>query len=77
MEAQEQRCVYTGDLIDAGGHKKYTASLDRISSDDGYTLDNVMFVKKEVNYAKHVLSEKDFLELVGKIYSHRMGGKCI
>ena len=72
MDDQNQRCAYTGDLIDAGGYKRYTASLDRINSDKGYTLDNVQFVHKAVNYAKHSLTEDAFFSMVEKIYRHKV-----
>jgi hypothetical protein len=38
-----------------------TASLDRIDSSKGYTLDNVMWIHKEVNRIKTNLSNKELL----------------
>jgi len=37
-----------------------TASLDRINSSKGYTLDNVQWVHKTVNIMKQGLSDEDF-----------------
>jgi hypothetical protein len=43
---------------------KYTnASLDRIDSNKGYTLDNVQWVEKRINMMKQVYSQADFINL--------------
>lgn len=38
-----------------------TASLDRIDSSKGYTIDNVQWIHKTVNLMKNVLSQADFI----------------
>lgn len=73
MERQDHKCVYTGDRLDAKTRRQYTASLDRIDSSVGYVEGNVQFVKTSCNFAKHSLSEEDFLCLVEKIYKHKIG----
>jgi hypothetical protein len=40
-----------------------TASLDRIDSSKGYIIGNIQWIHKQVNFMKHSLSTKRFLEL--------------
>lgn len=39
------------------------ASLDRIDSNKGYCKNNVQWVHKKINFMKHVLTNKEFIEL--------------
>ena len=71
MESQNNRCSYTGELIEASSRRHNTASLDRISSDEGYTKNNVQWVRKEVNFAKQSMTEEAFLSMVEKIFRHK------
>lgn len=61
---QDRKCAYSGIVLKfASTMKKYTdttASLDRINSSKGYTLDNVQWVHKTVNLMKQGLSDEDF-----------------
>ena len=43
--------------------KKTNASLDRIDSNGGYTLDNVQWVTKDINLAKRTLSQEAFINV--------------
>jgi hypothetical protein len=40
-----------------------TASLDRIDSNKEYTIDNVQWVHREINYMKQAYSQSHFIEL--------------
>ena len=64
---QNKKCALTGqDLYLSPFHKernKVTASLDRIDSDKGYTIENVQWIHKDINIMKNNLSEKKFKEL--------------
>jgi hypothetical protein len=40
-----------------------TASIDRIDSDGGYTVDNIQWVHKSINYMKGQLSNDEFIDL--------------
>lgn len=44
-----------------------TASLDRIDSNKGYTLDNVQWVHKDVNIMKNKYDQKYFVEICNRI----------
>jgi hypothetical protein len=44
-----------------------TASLDRIDSSKGYTIDNVQWVHKTVNLMKRELNQQDFIDICNKI----------
>ena len=69
--AQNRKCALSGvDLVldgTVGGRANRTASLDRINSDKGYTIDNVQWVHKVVNIMKMELSMSEFKEWVLKI----------
>lgn len=62
---QEFKCNLSGWPIDAGylPVKKYTASLDRINSAEGYVKNNVQWVHKSLNLAKQSFSQEFFIEM--------------
>lgn len=63
-EKQDRKCALSGLPISfgrVGKSKENTASLDRINPAFGYTKDNVQWVKKEINYMKHTLSQEEFI----------------
>jgi hypothetical protein len=60
---QNRKCILSGvELSFNSQHNKNdgTASLDRIDSSKGYTIDNVQWVHKIVNIMKHDVEEKEF-----------------
>lgn len=68
---QSGKCYYTGEDLDIKSRDRATASLDRRDSTKGYVQGNVVWVHKDVNFAKHVLTEDRFLEIVEKIHERR------
>ena len=48
-----------------------TASLDRIDSSKGYTIDNVQWVHKKVNMMKKDMSDSEFIAWCNEISSYR------
>jgi len=44
-----------------------TASLDRIDSSKNYTLDNIQWVHRKVNFMKHTLLQEEFIKLCKKV----------
>jgi hypothetical protein len=60
---QERICALTGLPIKLGTVNEISASLDRIDSTRGYTLDNVQWVHKDINRMKGDLTPERFLEL--------------
>lgn len=71
-EAQAGCCALTNWPIDFHIREgtETTASLDRIDSSKGYTLDNVQWVHKDVNRMKQSFSEERLLELCRAVVGH-------
>lgn len=67
LESQNRKCKLSGISIGFGledgvnSKKNTTASLDRIDSKKGYTIDNVQWVHKRINMMKQSLSDDDFI----------------
>lgn len=73
LENQGGRCALTGQRLAIGKGirpSNQTASVDRIDSNKGYTLGNVQWVLKEINFMKQTLSQDRFLELAKLITEH-------
>lgn len=65
---QNRKCALSG--MEIGFDKtrgKTTASIDRIDSNKGYTIDNVQWVHKEINRMKSNHTDEEFLELCQKV----------
>ena len=64
---QNRQCALTGQVLcfsnNKEGLRKQTASLDRIDSSNGYSINNVQWVHKTINKMKWSLSNKEFIEL--------------
>lgn len=71
LENQNNRCYYTQIEFD-NSSEIYSFSVDRISSDKGYTKDNIRLVISAVNYMKAEYSEDLFLALVKTIYLNNL-----
>jgi hypothetical protein len=71
---QDRKCALSGEPLFFKTVDKIsngTASLDRIDSSKGYTIDNVQWVHKELNWMKHKLSQSSFLDWIKKIYLYQ------
>ncbi len=61
---QGRKCALSDLALDFGSDdRRRTASLDRIDSDKGYTVDNVQWVHKDINMAKQSKSDEEFIHL--------------
>jgi hypothetical protein len=61
---QEQQCAMTGLKLEISNDSgKNTASLDRIDNTQGYHLDNVRWVHKDINMMKRVYTDDYFRHL--------------
>jgi len=73
---QNRKCSLTNDILILKCSRKnfrdQTASLDRIDSTKGYIEGNVQWVHKYVNIIKWDFSEKEFLDIVKKIYINKI-----
>lgn len=69
---QNRRCALSGELILLGiNGKRQTASLDRIDSSKGYTIDNVQWVHKSINKMKMDISDEQFINWCHKVSAFR------
>lgn len=74
LERQKFICALSGLTIKtvksfSKNKKDQTASIDRIDSTKGYTIDNVQWVHKIINKLKFDMDQKRFIELCGLIYN--------
>ncbi len=73
---QSKLCVYSGEylffngLISEGSYNG-NASIDRKNSKKGYTKSNIQIVHKIINVAKHVSTDKKFIEMCAKITKYQ------
>jgi hypothetical protein len=73
FESQKRKCALTGvDLTLTRATRAFegNASLDRIDSSKGYTLDNIQWVEKQINRMKSNLTETRFLQYCTLVVSY-------
>lgn len=61
---QDRKCALSGIAIVFGiseALRATTASIDRIDSNKGYTIDNIQLLHKKVNIMKNVFTEDEFI----------------
>ncbi len=64
FEKQGEKCAMTGrKLVMCQKSEDNTASVDRIDSDNGYTMGNIQIVHKDVNWMKNEFSDEYFYEV--------------
>lgn len=68
---QDKKCALSGLEIsfqkERNSIKKTTASLDRIDNTKGYTINNVQWVHKRINWMKNTLTQDEFIEFCGHV----------
>lgn len=70
---QNKLCALTGEVVyfpktsEDYEKSEYTASVDRIDSDQGYTQENIQVVHKDLNRMKWDLSQDQFIEYCRKV----------
>ena len=60
-EKQKGRCYYTGSKLSLSIGKIDSLSIDRINSDKGYTADNIVLCRKDVNLMKLSMTQNQFV----------------
>lgn len=71
FQKQKGRCALTGWNITFSPHlTEQTASLDRIDSTKGYTVDNIQWVHKDVNLLKWDLPEHELIAWCQKVVDY-------
>lgn len=74
---QNKLCALTGIPIKLNAVDKndkdydQTASLDRINSKLGYTIDNIQWIHKRLNFLKTNFPEEEFFNWIKLIYEHK------
>lgn len=75
---QNKQCIFTKEKLcfyssrqKAKGFEQ-TASLDRIDSSKGYTIDNIQWVHKDVNYIKGKMTDSELINICTKIHNHQI-----
>jgi len=84
---QNKKCVYTNKdlyfkkyICKENGKDKYSkgnASLDRIDSKLPYTIDNIQWVHKDINWLKNKFSEECFIDLCISVAENHGRKKCL
>jgi predicted nucleic acid-binding Zn-ribbon protein len=64
---QEYKCSLSGTPIsfDTG-----TASLDRINNDKSYSIDNLQWVHRSINFMKNTMNQSVFIDMCNKVVEH-------
>jgi hypothetical protein len=71
---QDRKCALSGVPLTISGSSKYNdASVDRIDSSKGYTLDNIQWVHKHINFMKRTYSQHYFIEMCKKVAENNSG----
>jgi len=81
LEKQQFKCALSGVPIKLsakyyssfknGRRTEQTASLDRIDSSKGYTIDNIQWLHKEVNFIKTDFSQNEIIDWCHKISDYQ------
>jgi len=67
---QDKKCALTGLLLKIDIKSNGTALLDRIDSSKGYTIDNIQWVHKDINFMKKNYSQDYFIEMCKKVVEY-------
>jgi hypothetical protein len=74
---QNSKCALSGVLLSIGDLPTDNASLDRIDSSKGYTLLNVQWVDKHINFMKRTYSQDFFIRMCERVTQYQSpGGVC-
>lgn len=71
LETFPQVCFYSGNDLTFESHCPNTISLDRIDSNKGYVIGNVVFCCSIVNYMKQRYSSIDFVDMCEKVFKNK------
>lgn len=68
---QDKKCALSGVSLEISNQAhQNTASIDRIDSSLGYTINNIQWVHKHVNFMKRTYSQEYFIDFCKKIAEH-------
>jgi hypothetical protein len=76
FEKQNRLCAFTGEKLffapNSEDRAMGNASLDRINSKFPYTIDNVQWVTKQINWMKQDYSDQEFIKCCKKVAEYRL-----
>lgn len=74
---QNKRCALSGVDIHFGltAKDENTASIDRKNPHLGYTLDNIQWVHKSINFSKHTMTNEEFVNMCKRVCEHEVINK--
>ena len=72
---QNKKCALTGHRIFIRYNNNNTASLDRIDSTKHYTIDNIQWVHKKINWMKGDMTESEFINMCRHVVKHEKDKK--
>ena len=67
FENQNGKCALTGDDLTFQKNKENIASLDRIDNLNGYVVNNLRWVRSDINMMRKNMDDKSFIKLCKKI----------
>ncbi len=72
FEKQNRKCALTGDEIIFSTNSENLASLDRIDNSKGYYIENIRWIRSDINMMKKDMSDLKLIKLCEKIvnYNH-------
>jgi len=70
VEFQNWKCAFTGRKLSMKTHDPDRASMDRIDSNKGYTMENVHFVTARVNRMKGDMTWDEFVSTCKQVVEH-------
>lgn len=75
FEKQEKRCIFTGVVLRMprvlNDKNTNIASLDRIDSNKGYIVDNIQWVRQDINKMKLTYNNEEFIKICKDIVEYR------
>ena len=75
---QDSKCAFSNESLCFSSPRQrakgfeQTASLDRIDSSKGYTIDNIQWVHKDVNYMKGKMSDEELISICTKVHNYQI-----
>lgn len=70
LVSQNHKCALSGRDIIIAADSSQTASLDRIDSSKGYIVGNLQWLHKDVNRAKNVMPQTDFVKMCQNVVAN-------
>lgn len=70
IEYQDWKCAFSGQKLSRKNNDPNRASMDRINSDLGYTMENVHFTTARINRMKGDMTWEEFVSTCKQVAKH-------